>query len=256
MYANFELTDNVIIGDYNDDGKLDSLDGYAYDYSPIGNGAVFTGSFDGNGYSIIGLSDSLFEVNAGSVTDLKLSLNYKVYATEKDVPDSDKVISADDATKFYTSAKIAERDEERIFGALAKVNTASGSIIRVSVSGEVYVRTLGRAKVTFGGVVGIDMGGQLAASQVSLKVSLHANQIVAGGILGEIRYSDKVLSQMATNDVMTVGAIELAGGLVIAGTYVGRVGVQTDYAPDFASDTEIIINGNSIGNDTFVGLQK
>lgn len=256
MYASFELTDNVIIGDYNDDGKLDSLDGYAYDYSPIGNGAVFTGSFDGNGYSIIGLSDSLFEVNAGSVTDLKLSLNYKVYATEKEVPDSDKVISADDATKYYTSAKIAERDEERIFGALAKVNTASGSIIRVSVSGEAYVRTLGRAKVTFGGVVGIDMGGQLAASQVSLKVSLHANQIVAGGILGEIRYSDKVLSQMATNDVMTVGAIELAGGLVIAGTYVGRVGVQTDYAPDFASDTEIIINGNSIGNDTFVGLQK
>ena len=256
MYASFELTDNIIIGDYNDDGKLDSLDGYAYDYAPIGNGAVFTGSFDGNGYSIIGLSDSLFEINAGSVTDVKLNLNYKVYASENDIPDSDKVIDAHDATKFYTASKVAGKNEERIFGAVAKVNTATGSIIRVSVSGEVYVRTSGRSKFTFGGVVGIDMGGQLAASQVSLNISAFANQIVAGGIVGEVRYSDKVLNQMATNDVITARPIELGGGLVVAGTYVGKIGVESNYSPNYASDTEIIVNGNSIGNNTFVGIQK
>lgn len=254
MYASFELTDNIVIGDYNDDGKLDSLDEYDYDYAPIGNGATFTGSLDGNGYSIIGLTDSLFAVNAGAVSDITLNLNYKVYASVSDVPDSDKVTDSVTNTT-YTSAKVAARDEEILFGALAKVNRASGSLIRVNVSGTIYVRTSGRAKVTLGGIVGVDMGGQIVASQLSASLSVRANQMVVGGIVGEIKYSDRALSQITMNDVIVGNGIDLGGVTAIAGIYVGRIGVETNYTMDFASSTQIIYNGNSLGNTQFVGAQ-
>lgn len=254
MYASFELTDNIVIGDYNDDGKLDSLDGYDYDYAPVGNGATFTGSLDGNGHSILGLSDSLFEVNAGAVSDITLNLNYKVYASENDIPDSDKV--TDSVTNMtYTSAKVAKRDQEILFGALAKVNRATGSLIRVNVSGDIYVRTLGRSNVTLGGIVGVDMGGQIVASQFSAKLSVRASQMVIGGIVGEIKYSDRALSQITMNDVIVANGIDLGGGIAVAGSYIGRIGVETNYELNFASSTNIIYNGNSLGNNQFVGVQ-
>ncbi len=254
MYASFELVDNIVIGDYNDDGKFASDDGYDYDYVPIGKGATFTGSLDGNGYSILGLSDSLFEVNAGAVSDITLNMNYKVYASEDDIPNSEKTI--DSVTgETYTSAKVAERDGEILFGALAKVNKASGSLIRVNVSGNIYIRTSGRAKVILGGIVGVDMGGQIVASQLSANLSVNANQMVIGGIVGEIKSSDRALSQITMNDVIISSGINLGGGAYVAGIYIGKINVETGYVLNFVSSTQIIYNGNSLGNTQYVGYQ-
>ena len=255
MYASFILTDNVVIGDWNDDGKLDFADDYDYDYEVIGKGATFTGSFDGDGYSIIGLSDSLFAVNAGAISDLTLNLNYKIYASENDIPEEDKVYDATTG-KEYTSSKVARMGEEILFGALAKVNTASGSLIRLSVSGDIYVRTKGNTKVTLGGLVGLDMGGQIAASRVSANLSVRANQMVVGGIVGEIKYGDRALVQIATNRILIDSGIDLGGGVVIAGAFVGRIGVSSSYLPSYGTATEVIINGVSQGNTCYVGLSK
>ena len=255
MYANFVLTDNIVIGDLNDDGKLDSADGYDYNFEVIGKGATFTGSLDGDGYSILGLSDSLFAVNSGAVSDITLNLNYKVYAKESDIPESDKVINAETGVE-YTSSKVAGKGEDIVFGALAKVNTATGSLIRVTVTGDIYVRTSGSTKVTLGGFVGVDMGGQIVASQISAKVSVRASQMVVGGIIGEIKYSDRALNQITTNYVLVTDNLDLGGGTAIAGSFIGRIGVSTNYEPDYASSTEVIVNGTSLGNERYVGLSK
>ena len=255
MYANFVLTDNIVIGDLNDDGKLDSADGYDYNFEVIGKGATFTGSLDGDGYSILGLSDSLFAVNSGAVSDITLNLNYKVYAKESDIPESDKVINAETGVE-YTSSKVAGKGEDIVFGALAKVNTATGSLIRVTVTGDIYVRTSGSTKVTLGGFVGVDMGGQIVASQISAKISVRASQMVVGGIIGEIKYSDRALNQITTNYVLVTDNLDLGGGTAIAGSFIGRIGVSTNYEPDYASSTEVIVNGTSLGNERYVGLSK
>lgn len=255
MYANFILTDNIVIGDLNDDGKLDSADGYNYDFEVIGKGAVFTGSLDGDGHSIIGLSDSLFAVNAGAVSDITLNVDYKVYANASDIPASDKVIDGVSGEE-YTSSKVAKAGEDIIFGALARVNTATGSLIRVIVTGEVYVRTKGNSKVVVGGLVGVDMGGQMVASQIGTKISIRASQVVAGGIVGEIEYSDRALNQITTNYVIVNDGIDVGGGVVIAGSFIGRLGVTTTYEPDYATSTEVIVNGVTQGNDCYVGLSK
>ena len=255
MYANFVLTDNVIIGDWNDDGKLDSNDGYDYDFEVIGRGATFTGSLDGDGYSILGLSDSLFAVNAGAVSDLTLNLDYKVYAKASDIPASDKVFDADNGVE-YTSSKVAKEGEDIVFGALARVNTATGSLIRVTVTGNIYIRTKGNTKVTLGGFVGIDMGGQIVASQITANVSVRASQMLVGGVVGEITYSDRVLNQITTNYVLINEGINLGGGTIIAGSFIGRIGVETSFEPDYATSTPIIIDGESLGNACYVGLAK
>ncbi len=254
MYASFRLVDNVVIGDYNDDGILDRNDGYDYDYAPIGNGATFTGSLDGSGYSIIGLTDSLFAVNAGAISDVTLNVSYKVYARESDIPESDKVIDAKEGVS-YTASKVAVRNEDILFGVAARINRTGGSLIRVSVSGEIYVRTLGQSKVTFGGLVGVDMGGQVIASQMTASVSIRASQVVAGGVIGEIRYSDKALTQIASNFIQINDGVDLGGASVTAGSFVGYVAVFHSHAPNYASSTEIIVNGENVGNGQYVGRQ-
>ncbi len=254
MYANFKLVDNVLIGDLNDDGVLDYNDGYNYDFTSIGNGATFTGSLDGSGYSIIGLTDSLFAVNAGAISDITLNVSYKVYARESDIPESDKVIDAKEGVA-YTASKVATRNEDILFGVAARINRTGGSLIRVSVSGEIYVRTLGQSKVTFGGLVGVDMGGQVIASQMTASVSIRASQVVAGGVIGEIRSSDKALTQIASNFIQINDGIDLGGALVTAGNFVGYVAVFHNHVPSYASSTEIIINGENVGNSQYVGRQ-
>ena len=128
-------------------------------------------------------------------------------------------------------------------------------MIRVNVSGDIYVCTLGRSNVTLGGIVGVDMGGQIVASQFSAKLSVRASQMVIGGIVGEIKYSDRALSQITMNDVIVANGIDLGGGIAVAGSYIGRIGVETNYELNFASSTNIIYNGNSLGNNQFVGVQ-
>ena len=241
MYANFRLTDNIVIGDLNDDGKLDVNDGYKYDYHVIGNGSVFTGTLDGNKYSILGLSDSLFAINAGTIRDITLNMNYRVYASEKDIPASEKITVAG-SSEYYTSAKVAEANQESVFGAIAVINREGGRIIRASVTGNVSVRTNGRSRVILGGLVGIDVGGEIIASQVSATILARASSTKIGGVVGEIKANDKALSQIATNHVYST--IDVGGGNVIAGVFVGSVSIGSTYQPAYEGATATLtING-------------
>ncbi len=256
MYASFKLADNIMIGDYNADGQTDYLDNYNYDFKPIGNGATFTGSLNGDGYSIGGLTDSLFAVNAGSVTDLTLNVSYKVYAREGDIPEEDYDIDASGNRSSYTASKVATANEDILFGAVAKINRTGGSLIRVGVNGSIYVRTSGRSKVTVGGLVGLDLGGQVVASQMTATISVRANQIVAGGVIGEIRSSEKAFNQIASNFIQITDGLDLGGANVIGGTFVGAVEVYHNLTPNFNSTTNLIVNGVNKGNAVYVGRQK
>ena len=100
------------------------------------------------------------------------------------------------------------------------------------------------------------MGGQVVASQVTSTMSVRASQMVVGGLIGEIKYSDRALSQIAMNDVIISSGINLGGGVAVAGAFVGKIGVQSLYNPAYATATEIIINGESMGTEVYVGYAK
>lgn len=250
MYASFSLAKDIIIGDLNDDGKLDGSDGYDYDYAPIGNGATFTGSFDGKNHSIIGLTDSLFTANAGTVRDVYLTVNYKVYAYEEDIPESDKAVGADGAT--YTWAKVAEKDSDLVFGAVAKENLAGGKILRVSVAGDISVTCAGQSKAVIGGFVGIDRGGQIIASGMEAAMKVRAASVEAGGAAGACEDTYGLIDE--DNSVQIPGGLDAGGATVKAGLYIGAI--KTVYAerPVFAATgTTLKINGADKGNAVYVG---
>lgn len=250
MYASFSLAKDIIIGDLNDDGRLDGADGYDYDYAPIGNGATFTGSFDGKNHSIIGLTDSLFASNAGTVRDVYLTVNYKVYAYEEDIPASDKAVGADGVT--YTWAKVAEKDADLVFGAVAGVNLAGGKILRVSVAGEISVTLAGQGKAVIGGFVGIDRGGQIIASGMEAAMKVRAVSVEAGGAAGACEDTYGLIDE--DNSVQIPGGLDVGGATVKAGLYIGAI--KTVYAerPVFAAtNTTLKINGADKGNTVYVG---
>ena len=250
MYASFSLAKDIIIGDLNDDGRLDGADGYDYDYAPIGNGATFTGSFDGKNHSIIGLTDSLFAANAGTVRDVYLTVNYKVYAYEEDILESDKAVGADGVT--YTWAKVAEKDADLVFGAVAGVNLAGGKILRVSVAGEISVTLAGQGKAVIGGFVGIDRGGQIIASGMEAAMKVRAVSVEAGGVAGACEDTYGLIDE--DNSVQIPGGLDVGGATVRAGLYIGAI--KTVYAerPVFAAtNTTLKINGADKGNTVYVG---
>lgn len=250
MYASFSLAKDIIIGDLNDDGRLDGADGYDYDYAPIGNGATFTGSFDGKNHSIIGLTDSLFAANAGTVRDVYLTVNYKVYAYEEDIPASDEAVGADGVT--YTWAKVAEKDADLVFGAVAGVNLAGGKILRVSVAGEISVTLAGQGKAVIGGFVGIDRGGQIIASGMEAAMKVRAVSVEAGGVAGACEDTYGLIDE--DNSVQIPGGLDVGGATVRAGLYIGAI--KTVYAerPVFAATgTTLKINGADKGNTVYVG---
>ena len=251
MYASFSLAKDIIVGDYNGDGKLDASDGYDYDYVPIGNGATFTGSFDGKNYSIIGLTDSLFTANAGTVRDVYLTVNYKVYAYEEDIPKSDKAVGAD-GTTTYTWAKVADENADLIFGAVAGVNLAGGKILRVSVSGAIDVTLRGAGKAVIGGFVGIDRGGQIVASGVEASLRVRAISAEVGGAVGACEDTYGIVDE--DNSIQISDGIDVGGATVKAGVYIGAIKTQYAEAPSFAATgTTVKINGADKGNALYVG---
>lgn len=250
MYACFVLTEDIWIGDYDADGAID--EDYDYGYSPIGNGAAFTGQLNGKGHTIFGLTDSLFAINAGTVSGLTLNVSYKVYANEEDVQDADKFIDAEGNTVL--KAKVATPGEDVLFGAVARVNRDTGSITRVGVTGEIYVRVSGKAKATIGGVVGADFGGSIAGCNMSAEMYVRASYADVGGVVGVVSGSAEVLEMIETNTVI-VDEIDVGGSTIHAGVYVGAVKVTHEYAPAYAADTNIVVNGTDIGT-VYVGYEK
>lgn len=250
MYAYFELTDDIWVGDYDADGVVD--EDYKYDYSPIGGGAAFTGQLNGKKHTIFGLTDSLFAINAGSVSEITLNVSYKVYASENDIPDEDKFIDASGNT--VVKAKVGTPGEDILFGAVARVNRDTGSILRVVVTGEISIKVSGKAKVTVGGLVGTDFGGSIAGVTVSADMYVRASYADVGGIVGAIYGNGKALETMGTSKV-TMDQIDVGGSTVHAGVFVGAVKVVNTSAPNYAADTKVIVNGTDLGT-VYVGYEK
>ena len=250
MYASFRLGADIVIGDLNNDGKLDASDGYKYDYAPIGNGAAFTGSFDGKYHSVVGLTDSLFAVNAGTVRDVTLTVNYKMYAYADDIPASDKILASDG--EVYTAAKTAEENADLEFGAVARVNTATGKILRVSVAGEISVALRGTGKAVIGGFVGRDLGGQITASDMSASVKVRALSAEVGGAVG---VCEDVYGLIDSDNYIGIAAgLDVGGVTVRAGIYIGAIKAEYDETPTFSvTNTTVKINGVNKGNTLYVG---
>jgi len=234
MYANFVLADNIVIGDYNDDGQLTSADEYKYDYEPIGGGAAFTGYLDGTSteviqgsptlvkHYIIGLTDSLFHINAGRVANIGLSLNYKVYATEEDIPENEKFIISGET---YTPSKVAPSGRDIYFGGVAKYNRHTANLRNVTVEGLISIRLPGTQKAVVGALVGADYGGNIIANTVEISMDIRSFVAEVGGIAGSTQSIDNALTYMNTQIVE--GDIRVTASSVAAGFLIGAIKVET-----------------------------
>ena len=192
----------------------------------------------------------MFAANAGTVRDVYLTVNYKVYAYEEDIPESDKAVGADGVT--YTWAKVAEKDADLVFGAVAGENLAGGKILRVSVAGEISVTLAGQGKAVVGGFVGIDRGGQIIASGMEAAMKVRAVSVEAGGAAGACEDTYGLIDE--DNSVQIPGGLDVGGATVRAGLYIGAI--KTVYAerPVFAATgTTLKINGADKGNTVYVG---
>ena len=151
-----------------------NIDLSGLDFEPIGNvdAGPFTGSFDGNGYTISNLTvDSgkyagLFGYNEGQVTDVTLS-KVSVQGTK------------------YVAGVVAYNDET---GTVSQCEVRSGKITAADGLSQLYV----------GGVVGYNSGTFEGYSYNGADINVSANNgnIYAGGILG---YSSSTVSFSADN---------------------------------------------------------
>ena len=252
MYASFVLVDDIVIGDLNDDGVLDAKDGYTYDYSPIGNGAVFTGdlngTYQGTRHAISGLNDSLFDKNQGTIRHITLNVSYKVYASENDIPDSE-IIVREDGT--YTASKVNGKNSDVTFGAVAKTNLSGATINSVIVEGDVYVRMNGKGRVTVGAVVASDVGGNIIGVTTAVSIDVRAQVVEVGGIVGRIELSDAALRNMSVNTIQE--DVYASGATVMAGLVVGSLKVQTSQEITFVTTAKVYVNGQDLG-EQLVGM--
>lgn len=261
MYANFVLTDNIIIGDINDDGEITSLDGYKYDFKPIGGGAAFTGYLDGtsskiiNGvptlvkHYIIGLTDSLFEINAGRISNIGLSVNYKVYARYEDIPENEKFV-IDGET--YTPSKVALPGKDIYYGAVAKYNRATGNLRNVTVEGDIVIKLPGTRKAVVGALVGTDHGGNIVANIVEINMDIRSFVAEVGGVVGSIVSGDASLTYMYTQIVE--GQIKVTAANSSVGVLVGTVKVFTDKpVPQIIPQCEIVVDNDILSSPSVYG---
>ncbi len=235
MYANFVLTDNILIGDINDDGQLTVDDGYKYDFSPIGSGAAFTGYLDGTSmknvggvmtlvkHYIIGLSDVLFEINAGRVANIGLYVNYKVYESEDKIPENEKFMVGGIS---YTSSKVATPGKDVIYGAVARHNRASANLRNVTVEGNILVRLPGSQKAIVGALVGVDYGASVVANIVEASIEVRSFVAEVGGVIGAVTSNDKSLTYMNTQIVE--GELKVTASTMSVGVMVGAIKVKSD----------------------------
>ena len=252
MYASFVLVDDIVIGDLNDDGVLDAKDGYTYDYSPIGNGAVFTGdlngTYQGARHAISGLNDSLFDKNQGTIRHVTLNVSYKVYASENDIPDSEIIVSEEGT---YTASKVNDKNSDVTFGAVAKTNLSGAIINSVIVEGDVYVRMNGKGRVTVGAVVASDVGGNIIGVTTAVSIDVRAQVVEVGGIVGRIELSDMALRNMSVNTIQE--DVYASGATVMAGLVVGSLKVQTSQEIAFVTTAKVHVNGQDLG-EQLVGM--
>jgi|GEM_PF-3813451 hypothetical protein len=220
MYASFRLTNNIVIGDFNSDGTVDS--DYAYDFRPIGGNAVFTGSLDGEynrpnpggGYtkiqSSIGvLTDALFETIGGSVKNLKLNVNYRAFD------------EGNPALAAYPGSHSLAKGESIVYGPVARISRSGATINNVIVNGEVEVRTSGQARAKIGGIVGVAKGGAIQASISNVGIAVRAYAADVGGVAGTVEGNVQIQGSILMTINLTFKDVYVDGGIVNAGLIVG-----------------------------------
>lgn len=260
MYASFILTDDIVIGDYDKNGVLNAADGYKYDFSPIGAGSIFTGTLSGTlnqrRHSITGLTAALFETLGGTVSGVTLGVSYKVFASENDIPEGEKII---DGAETYYAASVCGEDEDVVYGAVAQYNRG-GRISSVNIEGEISIRMNGRGKLRIGSVVGVDLSGTIAGVNVSVIIDVRGYIVEAGGIIGSAAGS-AVLEDLPYNHLyneMRVSGFTVSAG-ILAGAVKGADANNIYYQnylgkiPSYVNSAELIINGDSYGTTQYIG---
>lgn len=221
MNAYFVLANDITIGDYDGDGVID--DSYNNDFNSLGSQKPFNGYLNGNNKRINNLTAPLFNINAGSVFNLQLDVNY--------------VLETDD-------------DNLILFGAVAKENYSTGYIIGVTVSGIISIFAP-NATVVAGSIVGKNYGLEVKANTVNIEVlNIFANQTIMGGIMG-IATEDRVSLLLASaNRFVTVSYAVANGSYVSAGYLIGLLEVALEAPPEAGPlDAGIIYkNGTQLDN--------
>ncbi|MBR6523126.1 MAG: hypothetical protein IKT39_00755 [Clostridia bacterium] len=178
--------------------RLDNNIELTGEWIPIGRIAQpFEGSFDGNGYTISGVSvpeeinytySGLFGYNAGTISNLNV-------VTESDV---------------YTTA------DTTYIGAIAGHN--SGTIANCSASGNISTNPVS-TYVYVGGIAGYN-AGTIKYSDSSVNISAEGSTVYAGGVVGENAYSVEATSSTGTVNI-TDSLFAYAGGF--AGNSTGII---------------------------------
>ncbi|MFI3228945.1 MAG: hypothetical protein R3Y23_02105 [Bacillota bacterium] len=241
MYANFSLGADIVIGDYDNDGVVDA--NYAYDFEPIGNGGIFTGTLNGNYYTITNLTDSLFYTINGSISNLTVNVDYRLY-------------SETDADSYITAK---EHDgEDIVFGAIAKYSLEYCNIKYVVVDGIIDIDVSGIISASVGGVVGVNNGGSIRGTITSASISVSAMIADVGGIVGTI-YGTSNIEYSGTSSMdynIIVKNIYVNGAAVNVGLVVGAIrNADAEVVVSNLSDSaSVYINGETQGSDA-VGYQ-
>ncbi|MEP1307080.1 MAG: LamG-like jellyroll fold domain-containing protein [Balneola sp.] len=209
-------------------------------FSPIGNsGTNFTGTYDGNGYSITGLT-----INRGSTDNIGL-FGYTNNATITDV----NLISANITGDGKVGALIGRAgsttvSESYSTGSVVANGSAAGGLIGENVNGTTstsYSTASVTGNTTAGGLVGFNWGAKIYTSYATGSIS----GTTAGGLVGKNQYINSTLNATIEDSYATgsVTGSSVEGGLVGENT--------SSSAPITTSYFNITIGGpdNSIGND-------
>ncbi len=241
MYASFKLGADILIGDLDNDGAIDS--DYKYDFETLGNGGIFTGELDGGNYSITNLTDSLFYKIAGSVTNMTINVDYRLYTEAVGATSTEKVSSGDDV----------------VFGAIAKYSLSGSTIYNIIIDGTIIVDVTGIVSASVGGVIGINYGGDIRATITSASIKVSAMMVDVGGIVGTI-YGDSTVEYTGSTSLdynLVVRDIYANGASVNAGLIVGAIrNPEADVSVSNLSDSAFVYVNGGEGVNLDTGFQN
>lgn len=241
MFASFKLGNDIVIGDFDGDGELTEADNYRYDFQSLGGNAEFKGTFDGDGKSIMGLTEALFHLNGGDVRNLNLIVDYRIYSDESQIPAG------------VNTAKIAKPDADLVFGTVANYNRVGGQVNSVKVQGVIDVNTVGRSRVKIGGVIGVAEGGQIFGAITSIQINVTAATAEVGGVIGSIVGRTETENSFMLNAItemnVVVDTIRVYGATAYAGLVAGTNKSGYDLIrEEYETSAKVEINGENLGS--------
>lgn len=197
MFANYEIRPMIVGADGNKVAAnyLDFGDGF----ETVGRGMMFTGSLrgtaisDGNGgwvwVTLKGVTDSLFDMNYGTISLLNITAN---------------------VNKRLTGSGT--------FGLIANENY--GTIRQVDVSGSIGVSMASSAELTAGVIAGKNIGGTITETIVSATFTVRGINVTAGLIAGTVEGNG---AEQLVTKCLAEGVLKVTGNFVNAGVYAGYV---------------------------------